>query len=303
MRRALKQRLETLLAHSAPTVMVRRRRQGRALVLAYHNVVPTGMRPQGELSLHLTQRAFSDQLDFLVNEFAVVPLRDLSRPRPRGSRDAVAVTFDDAYQGAVTVGVDELARRGLPATIFVAPAFVDRRAFWWDMLASATGTLSRSLRTRLLQELRGDDDAIRSWARLAAHALDEALPAHARVATESELSEAVAHPGIVLGAHGWSHCNLARVDDERLRHELEIPLHWLRTRFPGATIPWLAYPYGATSPRVQEWAARVGYEGALAITGGWHRPQAALAYAIPRLNVSAALSHDGFVLRAMGVLA
>lgn len=302
MRRLVKRRLETLLARSAPTGVSRRWRRGRALVLAYHNVVPAGMRPQGELSLHLTQRAFGDQLDFLASEFAVVPLREVSRPRPPGSRDAVAVTFDDAYQGAVTVGVDELARRGLPATIFVAPAFVGRRAFWWDMLASATGTLPRPLRAYLLDELRGDDAAIRSWAHRAGHTLDETLPAYSRVATESELSAAVALPGIVLGAHSWSHCNLARVDDARLHEELDAPLRWLRARFPGATIPWLAYPYGATGPLVQQSAARAGYEGALEITGGWHRPPSVPAHAIPRLNVSASLSQDGFVLRASGLL-
>jgi hypothetical protein len=36
------------------------------------------------------------------------------------------------------LGIPELVRRGLPATVFVAPALLDQRAFWWDRLANPT---------------------------------------------------------------------------------------------------------------------------------------------------------------------
>ena len=301
MRAVIKRRLETLLVRTVGSRVSRRR--GRALVLAYHNVVPAGERARGELSLHLPQRAFGEQLDFIGAEFDVVPLQAITRPRPPGSRDAVAITFDDAYRGAMTAGVEELARRALPATVFVAPAFVGGRAFWWDMLASADGALDDARRARLLEDLRGDHASILSQARANSWSIDEELPPHARVATEADIAAAVARGAITLGAHSWSHPNLARIDEAKLRHELDAPMPWLRERFGSAALSWLAYPYGSSSAAVRAAAARAGYEGALAISGGWHRPGEAPAHAIPRLNVSAGLSLDGFVLRAAGVLA
>ncbi|HEX2781676.1 MAG TPA: polysaccharide deacetylase family protein [Gemmatimonadaceae bacterium] len=295
----IKRQLETLLVRTVGARVSRRR--GRALVLAYHNIVPNGERARGELSLHLPQHAFGEQLDFIRAEFDVVPLHSITRPRPAGACDAVAITFDDAYRGAMTAGVDELARRGLPATVFVAPAFVGGRTFWWDMLASRRGALDDARRIRLLDELRGDQETILARARADDWPVDEELPAHARVATEAELAAAVAR-GITLGAHSWSHPNLARLGAAELAHQLDAPLPWLGARFGSAVLPWLAYPYGSNSADVRLAAARAGYEGALAIAGGWHRPAEPPRHAIPRLNVSAGLSLDGFVLRAAGVL-
>jgi peptidoglycan/xylan/chitin deacetylase (PgdA/CDA1 family) len=299
----VKRYLEALLARAGPAVASRWLHRDRVLVLAYHNVVPTGERTGGERSLHVSQRAFGEQLDFLAAELDVVPLPEIRRPRPSDAPRAVAITFDDAYRGALTAGVFELIRRDLPATVFVAPAFVGGRAFWWDALASDDGLVPATLRARCLESLRGDDTEIREWARAQGRHIDDQLPAHASGATEVELATAVARPGITLGAHSWSHPNLVRIDDERLHEELQRPLDWLRQRFPTATVPWLAYPYGLESDRVRREAARAGYEGALRISGGWHRGSAVYPHAIPRLNVSAGLSRDGFVLRASGLLA
>ena len=48
----------------------------------------------------------------------------------------IAITFDDAYAGTVDQALPELARLGLPATVFLAPAFVEGDTFWWDALAA-----------------------------------------------------------------------------------------------------------------------------------------------------------------------
>lgn len=303
MRATVKRYLEALLARAGPAIVSRHLHRGRALVLAYHNVIPTGEQAGGERSLHVSQRAFSEQLDFLAAELNVVSLPETLRAQDRGVRRTVAITFDDAYAGAVTAGLGELTRRGLPATIFVAPAFIGGRAFWWDALASGDEALPEADRARLLDDYHGDDVEIREWARVNGYCVNERLPAHTRGASEVQLAAAVAHPNITLGAHSWSHPNLARVDDDRLRDELERPLEWLRLRFRSSTIPWLAYPYGLESDRVQRQAARIGYDGALCITGGWRRGATGSLHAHPRLNVSADMSRDGFVIRASGLLA
>jgi peptidoglycan/xylan/chitin deacetylase (PgdA/CDA1 family) len=284
---------ERVLLQGGPASLVRISRRGRSLVLAYHNVVPEGHKTCGDLSLHLSQESFAAQLDTLVRRHEVVPLCELlETPGGAGGGARVAITFDDAYRGAVTAGVEELAKRGLPATVFVAPDFVGGASFWWDVLPNIP-------RERALDEFRGRNAAVRDWAR--EERLDEtSVNDHGTAASEEELRTALAQGGITLGSHSWSHPNLARLDSDELMEELVRPLRWLQERFTDI-IPWLSYPYGLASPRVERAAASAGYEAALRIAGGWFPRRPDNLFGLPRLNIPAGMSLSGFDLRISGL--
>ena len=298
----LKTTVEAALRYGGPALVARRLARGRALILAYHNVVPDDAPSGGDRSLHLPRSRFAEQLDLLARLCRVVPLDALLEPpEPSDPRPRAAVTFDDAYRGTVTVGVEELARRDLPGTIFVAPGLLDGRAVWWDVLAaSGGGGLAPAVRERGLGEFRGEDDAIRRWASGAGLAAAPAAPLPV-VASEDELRAAADYPLLTLASHSWSHANLSRLDEAALRTELSEPLPWLRERYP-RVIPWLAYPYGLASPAVRE-AAAGWYGAAVLSTGGWLPRQSPDRFALPRLNVPAGLSLSGFVLRISALVA
>ena len=275
-------------------------RRRSAAVLAYHNIVPDDAPRIGDASLHLSQSAFAAQLDALQALFDIVPLGELlHEPSWQRRRPRVAITFDDAYHGAVTLGVEELRRLGLPATVFVAPALLGARAFWWDLLADADrGEVDPALRDRVLTEQRGRASAIlaergdRDDARL--------TPFH-RPASISQVVEALhRHPGLTLGAHSWSHPNLAALPDAELANELELPLQWM-ARTTDRWLPVIAYPYGLTSPRVEQAAAQRGYVAGWRATGGWMRSMPRQRLDCPRVTVPAGVSSDGFALLVAGV--
>jgi len=302
MRTLLKHSVEKVLCRGGAARAARRRRRGGTLVLAYHNVVPRGESCEGDRSLHLPQDDFARQLELLRCTHDVVPLSALFAPPAAGGRPRAVITFDDAYRGAVTAGVEELARRGLPATIFVTPGFLDGRPFWWDALAAGGAGLAPEVRDRCLGELRGIDADVRRWAREQGLPLRE-VPPHQAGAAEAELRAAHATDGITLGAHSWGHPNLAALAPAELEEEMVRPLAWLRERFAGV-LPWLAYPYGLASPAVEEAARRAGYEGAFRVEGGWMpRPgEPVRRHALPRANVPAGASLDNFELRTSGLL-
>jgi len=287
----------TLLATGAARLFGRSVPRSR-LVLAYHNIVPHGELPCGDRSLHLSQLDFAAQLEILQREVDVVPLTELLEPGAEGPRPRVAITFDDAYRGAITAGVEELRKRSLPATIFVPPAFLGGRSFWWDAAADPVSGLSRAARTHALESCAGQDDLIRTWAASAGLPL-QAPPAHAVAASEEELQRAIEYPGLSIGSHTWSHPNLTRLTDAELAEELTRPLGWLRARFP-RVIPWLTYPYGLTDSRVERATEQAGYEAALRVDGGWFGPSPA-RFSLPRFNVPAGLSAAGFRLRLAGL--
>jgi peptidoglycan/xylan/chitin deacetylase (PgdA/CDA1 family) len=274
--------------------------RSRTLVLAYHNVAPDGLQPCGDSSPHLPRRHFAEQLDALVRTHDVIPLHELLDDRyvPR-RRPRAVITFDDAYRGAVTLGVQELARRGLPATIFVAPAFIGGASFWWDCVSGPeAGEILPPAREQALRRFRGEDTAVRAWFTERGAILRE--PHDAVAATERELAAAAEHQGITFGSYTWSHPNLALPGSDELRRELEKPLEWLRQRFSNV-IPWISYPYGLHSPAVERAAAAAGYHGGLLVTGGWTPAHPRSHTAIPRFNVPTGLSINGFRLRSSGL--
>jgi peptidoglycan/xylan/chitin deacetylase (PgdA/CDA1 family) len=303
MRAVLKGVVEAVLARGGPATLARVGRRGGTLVLAYHNIVPDAAGPLGDRSLHLPRSRFAAQLDLLQRWTEVVPLAMLDAPtdpRERGRPRAV-ITFDDAYRGAVTLAVDELAARRLPATIFVAPGLLGDQAFWWDRLAGDSG-LPAEVREHALGELQGEGNLILAWAAERGMPLAD-VPAAARSATEAELEQALRrHEGLTVAAHTWSHPNLARLPLARVESELAQSCQWLADRFGARARPWVSYPYGAFTDAVERTAANLGMTGAFRIDGGWTRPGADAPHRRARFNVPSGLSDNGFALRVAGLV-
>lgn len=299
-RARIKSAAERLALGGGVAAASRARMRGATLILAYHGIVPHGEPPAGERALHLSQRRFAQHLEVLLRTHEVVPLEKVLHPGD-GRRPRAALTFDDAYAGAVTAGVRELAARGLPATFFAVAGMAGGDGFWWDALVPAGAeALPAGFRAEALGRGRGEDAAVRALARrrgLRAHP----LAPHARPASLAQLRQAAGVPGITIASHTWSHPNLTRLTEAEARRELEASAAWVAEHFPSASLPWLAYPYGLASPETHAAAREAGYAAALRIEGGWMRAGGS-AFALPRVNVPAGLSPEGLALRAAGLL-
>ena len=301
MHHTLKRVIERTIVLSGVTRLARVTARRRALVLMYHNIVPDDVAVVGDRSLHLARGQFSRQLDHLRATCDVVSLAALVDGTPASSdRCRVAITFDDAYVGAVSLGVDELIRRDLPATIFVPPGLLGE-ATWWDLLGASPTGLRDDVRTELLDAYRGEGPAIRGAPQWAAAASAAALAPEQRIADEARIKQAAVERGITIGSHTWSHANLAALDDVTLDAELTRSRDWLAERFP-SFVPYVTYPYGLSSPRVEDAARRAGYLAAFRAAGGWFPADAPnRRYSLSRFDVSAGLSLDGFKLRLAGL--
>jgi len=301
MRPELKQIVERTLSSSVVSGMVRHRIRGKRLILAYHGIVPEGAALAGERALFVRQTEFSAHLELLADIADVVPLDRIDEPG--NGRPRVAITFDDAYRGAVREGVQELVSRSLPATIFVAPGRLDNHVFWWDALSHGRVALDETVRHHALHKLGGSDERVRAWAAELRLPSSDALPAYAQTATREELREALSFPEITVGSHSWSHANLAFLSAAEVAAEVERPRDWLSAEFGEKAIPWLAYPYGLDSAVAHRAAIQASYRGGLRIGGGWHHTTDVSALARPRFNVASSLSLPGFGARIHGAMA
>lgn len=275
---------------------LRWRRRG-GVVLCYHNVVADDDTPPGDRALHLPFSGFEEQVDFLAQHFSIIPLDEVARRQRAGRslRDTAAITFDDGYRGVLRHAIPVLRARSIPAAMFVtSKGASEGGTFWWDWPAPGADASTPDLRSRLLDDCRGDA------ARIAA-ALD-ITPAEAsevfRPADWSEL-RAAAGPDITIGVHTVSHLNLAVLEDEQIRQEMAENVGDIEREL-GVRPTAVAYPYGSWTPRVARAASEVGMQLGLTLEGHDVIPSTDLL-SVPRVNIPASVSSAAFKLWVSGL--
>ncbi len=305
-RATTKAALEPLLLRSGLVVNSARQKDRSVAVLAFHNIVPDREPPAGDRSLHLPVSEFAALIDTLSRYAAFVSLEEAVAASSRTNALRLAITFDDAYAGATSLGLDALAARGIPATIFVAPTLLGAANTWWDAAANPTdGAVLAELRNEWLDGWRaGRTAAIREGFLSAQDGSQKPLSPEFRIADEDSLRVAANRPGVTLGSHTWSHPNVAALASsaetlDELTNELRRPLEWLRA-FGAPMVPMLAYPYGRWNAVAARMAADIGYTAAFRVDGGaWGQSRPPM-HELPRINVPAAMRAGGVLMRMAG---
>jgi peptidoglycan/xylan/chitin deacetylase (PgdA/CDA1 family) len=288
---AIRRRLKASIEH-ALVRLPQASRPGDRLILAYHNVVPSGTSPGGDKPLHIGISDFERQLDHIREESQVVPLMDLLTRDSPGVR-RVAITFDDAYASALRLGVAACLARQLPLTVFVAPALFSTIPPW-DVKANL-GAWSDKARHSYLVDERG--------LTLGSPAVDylNAGESVLRIASEEEVLAVSTNKLVRFGNHTMRHPNLAQLSEAEATRELLEAQEWLESRLPAAHDRVVAYPYGLGPVSASEILAAARLDFGLVVDGGWIRHKSELNKSrVPRWNVPASISSAGFRLRLRG---
>lgn len=296
LRSAIRKSLEVTLTASGVTGMVRNRGLDRLHILAYHNVVPQGSAPMGDQSLHLPVDRFQHQLDFLQEHFRIVGLEEIESLEAPSDKPTAAITFDDAYFGAVSLGIPEVVERGFPVTVFVCPGLLAEGGFWWDRLSMGASGLPPGIRETALGELQGRQDAILSSISETTTANEFMLPA-----SSDHLSRIAENPNVTLASHTWGHPNLSALEEVEIKDELLRSREWLKEHFPDSTLEsHISFPYGLFNPEVVRIAEDLGFRFFYKISGGAEKLPVSSPFLLPRLNIPSGLSLRGFELRLSG---
>jgi peptidoglycan/xylan/chitin deacetylase (PgdA/CDA1 family) len=318
--------LKALLHYGGVLTLVRRWRQGRALIVRYHSVYGPG--EQLELyaapSTGVPVEVFARQVGFLARAYRVLPLGELVEAvragRPLPPR-AAAITFDDGYADNFRHAFPVLRRLGVPATIFVTtgpgvesleatlplPWMCRVRAL---VMASAMPAVrvngsgeiplaSPAARERAARRLtRGlvplaraaREEAIATLAAAVGVAAD-ALPGDLMLSW-AQVRE-MAGAGIEIGAHTVHHGNLPLAPPGEARDEIHGSKSVLEAML-GGPVRHFAYPntggeFPHVSPAVMQAVGAAGFRGAVTSS-----PGAVAAgcnpLALPRLGVTPRLA-------------
>jgi peptidoglycan/xylan/chitin deacetylase (PgdA/CDA1 family) len=176
------------------------------VVLAYHSVSKRN------------RAAFAQQMDKLAR---------CSKPwngsvsHLASGRDAF-VTFDDGFQSVIDNAIPELAKRKLPAAVFVVAGALGATPSWTDYSGGTDPELSEPLLTA--EQLRK-------------------LP--------SDL--------IQIGSHTLTHPMLPLLSEEQARTELAASRTTLEAII-GREVKLFSFPYGSVNPNLVRWCHEEGYE-------------------------------------------
>ncbi|THF61606.1 polysaccharide deacetylase family protein [Pseudothauera rhizosphaerae] len=239
-------------------------RRGKLSILIFHRVLE---RPDPLLSGLPDVARFRWQMKLLADHFRVLPLREAARRLQDGSLPARAacITFDDGYADNYTTALPALQSFGLPATFFVATAFLDGGRMFNDTLIELArrlpegrhdfgdeglGTIDiRTLADRraLIGKLIGHFKYQPPAQRLAAA---EALARRFRVDLPDDLMMSTDQlralhrsPDVEIGGHTRSHPILTRLDDDEALDEIRAGKERLETLLE-APVRSFAYPNG-----------------------------------------------------------
>ena len=235
---------------------------GAALILIYHRVLKT---PDPLLPDEPDAVAFAGQMDFIRQNFNVLPLREALDRLSRRALPArsVCVTFDDGYANNLEVALPILLERGIPATVFVAPGFLSGGRMFNDTVIEAIRRappeidLTRegfghyllpdaAARVRTINLLLPSLKHLPPGERLAradsiAERVGVELP-RALMMTEEQVRQ-LHRCGIEIGAHTMSHPILARIDEDSARQEIRASKDVLE-QITGRPVTSFAYPNG-----------------------------------------------------------
>ena len=292
-------------------------RRPRPAILMYHRIAQERFDPWG---LAVSHDRFGDQLKWLAQRRTVLPLGRFAAMHSEGTLppEAVALTFDDAYECTAEVAAPLLEQAGLPATIFIPAELIERGAqFWWDELQHLVlGHDGACL------ELEGEQIVLgprhphdrqwkpdappgtprqiafnRIWSSLREKApaeLDDAMTSLRGQASPTDTSKIAvpmsavkvretASDLIEFGSHALTHPWLTTLPPNEKRREIGDSVARVE-RLTGRRPTSFAYPYGNLDAESEQLVEDAGFECACATLGTAVSPTSRL-FALPRKQV------------------
>lgn len=256
----------------------------------YHRICPVEQaRPWFARGTAVTPTAFQRQMQWLVRNFEVVPLRTLLKCAGDRARPQASITFDDGYVDTFVHALPICEELGLVGTVFPVAGYLadEGRSLWFDafytLLQRAIPTPESHSEACILgiplgRWVRGPE---KERLQLAPPTQRETLlddlaeqlglgqtPDKRRDAlylSSGQLRHLVSR-GWGIGGHGQTHSRFPLLGDAALQHELQASLHLASHHDPGE--PILAYPDGAHDTRVVDMARSIGFRWGLTVTPG-----------------------------------
>ena len=283
-----------------------KKRENAATVLMYHSVPQPAEAKWIDPCVSMSPEIFEQQMRFLAKHHHVVSIDCLTQKLERGEpirRGTVAITFDDGYRDNLTVAAPILAKYSLPATIYLATAYVTAgenpcadklyslfrarsqhqlslEVGSWDLMAKGQAAEAyQAIGAYLIQTTVAERQHLldRIDAQLAPHV----YPPRLTLSWEEAVQLRQQYPNILLGVHTANHLDLTAHPDE-CDLELQLSIQQFETAM-GDRPAHLAFPFNRSNAEVQKQVANYVRSAVTVAEDPVVRSDTSL-YALPRLE-------------------
>jgi peptidoglycan/xylan/chitin deacetylase (PgdA/CDA1 family) len=261
------------------------------LLPGYHMVSDAVVPHVQYLYRHRSIRQFTDDLDFFLRNYAVVDLDsliDMHLQDKPFTRDSFFLSFDDGYRECHDVIAPILKKKGVPATFFLNPAFLDNKELFWRCKASLLVAEAQGVRTsavpdaaRLVLQKQGLRHSSVNQALLgvgfrnrglldevafhAGYDFREYLSRHRPYLTSSEVQHLI-DDGFSIGTHSIDHPLFEELDLDGQVFQAVESARMLRESFP-VDCRAFAFPHNDRGVG-REFFERIAREGSLVLSFG-----------------------------------
>ena len=301
--------LSSLYAH----LKVHIKHESVASILMYHSIPSAAEIEWIDPCNSLSAEAFETQIRFLAEHRHVISLNQLVEQIENGEpirRGSVAITFDDGYRNNLTVAAPILAKYNMPATIYLATAYVDKgESQWIDILYSAFRARSQhqlnlesfSIESLGKWDLTDDRQRQQAYRAIAGYLIEanvecrqallqeidrqltpKAYPPRLALSWDEVRVLKDKYPDITLGIHTANHLDL-RTHSDQTTKEMEIAIEQMM-RETGDRPEHLAFPYNRYSEQAQAQVIAAQLRSAVVATDDPIVRGDTFLYALPRLD-------------------
>lgn len=198
---------------------------------------------------------FEKELDFYLEHFKPVSLADLLNPIPTNKK-CFHITFDDGLKECAEVIAPILLKKGIPATFFVNPPFIDNKELFHKYKASLIlrklrENSNREINTYLREHgLAGKKilnanilqlEIIDQAAKMLEIDFQDFLKKQQPYMTMSQLAD-LQKKGFTIGAHSNHHPEFWKLSDEEQKAEITLSMNWIVKQF-NPKIKAFAFPF------------------------------------------------------------
>ncbi len=308
--------------------LVRFLSRSRGVIFTLHRVVPG---PPADFSPNAILQVTPEYLEFVISRVRELGLDIVDMDEaveriisPAAAKKFVVFSFDDAYRDNLEHALPVLRRQDCPFVLYVPTALVDGVGeVWWqaleDIIAAndalavpgADGQLTyhdtkttaqkHALFTPLYWRMRKmDEDARVKFLADFAKSYGMDIHEHCRslIMDWKELETFVDEPLCTIGAHTVHHFELAKLEKERARQEMEQSVQVIKAQY-GIETTHFSYPVGgpaSAGPREYELARELGFRSAVTTRPGglYYRHKHSLT-ALPRISLNGRFQQRRYV--------
>ena len=268
-------------------------------------------------SLIMSSSSFEKQMEFLTNNYEVVPIDDLiGHLKGDSKKFVVTVTFDDGYKDNLVHALPIIENYKIPIIIYITTRFPegDTWMWWyeiWDYLKKVEKLEVNNLTGHEEWEVNTMKNKIQCFNKLKnlimkldGKGQEEMVENLTKTSNRKqyphlclnwdEIKRLDQHPLVSIGSHSHSHYNLKLLTNEDAYREMSISKALLE-KYLGHPIEHFAYPFGTADEadtREFKLAYRCGFSDA--VTTRPEKIESPSLHNIPRLGVPNYMTIQGF---------